>query len=48
MQADLIDDLDEFTETTHILGEAVALVAPREGTKPCSGFKDDCTVDDGK
>lgn len=48
MQADLIDDLDEFTETTQILGEAVALLAPREGTKPCSGDEDDCTVDDGK
>jgi hypothetical protein len=48
MQADLIDDLDEFTETTQILGEAVALVAPREGTKPRSGDEDDCRVDDGK
>jgi hypothetical protein len=48
MQSDLIDDLDEFTETTQILGEAVALVAPREGTKPRSGDEDDCRVDDGK
>ena len=48
MQADLIDDLDEFTETTQILGEAVTLVAPREGAKPCSDDEDDCREDDDK
>jgi hypothetical protein len=48
MQADLINNLNEFTEMTQILGEAVALVAPREGTKPCSSDEDDCRVDDGK